>query len=184
MKTFNYDVKVKQLIVSPKRHKQALILCKNSNNQFVLGKKDSYYPDGISRMVGGGVKEDEDPKLGAMRELNEELKIDVVPENLIELSQIKVVMHLNEVVHPLDYFVYYYDLKDTPIIPSDDITSFAYLTLEELDQLVNKLKALSGYVEAKHDDEDVKRDWSDWGNIQGFVLEKTLESLSELNILN
>ncbi|MDQ6985041.1 MAG: NUDIX domain-containing protein [Candidatus Dojkabacteria bacterium] len=71
------DIKVKIQLpygnLFRKRH--TLIVCKDLDGKFLLGNKPDFFPEGITRFLGGGIDEGEEEASSAARELSEELGI-------------------------------------------------------------------------------------------------------------
>ena len=72
------------------RSKTVNIIIKDSQDRYILGTKLGYYPKGIYRLLGGGVEEGEDPKSTAIRELQEEIKVEVQENQLVQVAELNI----------------------------------------------------------------------------------------------
>lgn len=179
MQTFTYSQDVNEFFITPGRTKQALILCQNSKGEFILGKKTSY-PEGISRMVGGGIDINEDVLIGTKRELKEELSIDAIDSDLKELCLIQATFTKGTEQQNLDIYVYFYNIGDLILTAGDDVADFAYLNAEDLNDLINKLEALTGTYPDKYGKASEML-WSDWAKLHSFVLKQAISSYELLD---
>lgn len=59
------------------RDRTVLVLCRDREGNFLLGAKPTYFPEGIVRMLGGGVDDDETVADAAKREVREEMGIEL-----------------------------------------------------------------------------------------------------------
>lgn len=90
-------------------------------------------------MVGGGVDENEDPILGAQRELREELGINIETSDLNLLLQVNVhAVDKKDKEYSNSNFIYFYQLKDNNYKAGDDIKSIIKLSVGELYKLGEK----------------------------------------------
>lgn len=90
MEVKNLDIKIQSAFGNLYRKKLALIAAIDLEGNILIGSKPNFFPEGISRMLGGGVKDDEDERLGALRELEEELGVNATVEDLKPLLQVNV----------------------------------------------------------------------------------------------
>lgn len=175
MQTINYTQVVQEFFITPGRKRVAQILCQNSKGEFILGKRP-YYSNGISRFLGGGIENNEEPIAGAIRELKEELNIETSASDLKELCLIKTTFIKGNEQEHLDTYVYYYNIKDLVIAPGDDVADLAYLTTKDLNQLLINLGSLTG-IYPNHFARSKNISWSDWAKFHGFVLSNTIKLL-------
>jgi 8-oxo-dGTP pyrophosphatase MutT (NUDIX family) len=164
------------------RRRQALILLRDQQGKFILGTKD-HYPDNIVRLVGGGINDGEDSLTGAVRELGEELGIKVDSEKLVELAMIRPTIQLeaNEFSQkypsPIEFetYLYFYQLNDEILHPSDDLDGVVHLTKLQYQQLIENYLELSEDIHPK-----LGFSWADYGRYYSFVHDIALQ---EANVL-
>lgn len=184
MNTYNLDIKVDSPFGNLYRKKLALIAVEDSEGNILVGSKPNFYPEGIYRMVGGGVDENEDPIVGAQRELKEELGIKV------KTSDLKLLLQVN--VHAVDKeskeynnsnFIYFYKLKDNNYKAGDDIKSIIKLSVDELYKLGERYESLSENDWFKNEMENYN--WKDYGKVYGPIHKLTASILfKESDILS
>jgi len=156
------------------RGQQALILVRTSDDRFVIGGK-SHYPQGISRLVGGGIEKGEEPLLGAARELQEELGFQVKPTDLVPLAKINVQVTNPEKNVTFAIYVYFYQLTDQTIKASDDLDSLVYLSQSELLSLIKAYQELPKTIDEVHGFA-----WFDYGQLYNQVHQIALDEYLKL----
>jgi len=153
-----------------KRHVLALVVDKDSN--FVLGKKKDFYPDHVARMLGGGIKDHEDPKVAAKREIEEELLVNIPIESFKELCSVITQASTSEGDMEMQTWVYSVQLPDSADMkPSDDITGIQIFTQEQYEKLIKDIMDLSGEFVT----EKFSFLWADWGKIYGPIHKYALD---------
>ncbi|OGZ27960.1 MAG: hypothetical protein A2365_02815 [Candidatus Nealsonbacteria bacterium RIFOXYB1_FULL_40_15] len=83
MNYIKLNIKVQKAFGNLYRKKLALIAVQDLEGNILVGSKPNFYPEGISRLLGGGVKNGEDKKRGALRELEEELGVIATINELV-----------------------------------------------------------------------------------------------------
>ncbi|MFA6158021.1 MAG: NUDIX hydrolase [Candidatus Paceibacterota bacterium] len=158
-----------------KRHVLVLVIDKNSN--FILGKKKDFYPDHVARMLGGGIKENEDPKIAAKREIEEELLASIPIESFRELCSVITSAATSEGDMEMQTWIYSVRLPDSADIkPSDDITGIQIFTQKQYESLIKDIMDLSGeFVTDKF-----SFLWADWGKIYGPIHKYALDSFRKM----
>lgn len=157
-----------------KRHVLVLVVDKNSN--FILGKKKGFYPDNVARMLGGGIKENEDPKDAAKREIAEELLVYTPIESFKELCSVITQASTTEGDMEMQTWVYSFHLPGSADIkPSDDITGVQIFTQDQYEKLVSNIMELSGEFVT----EKFSFHWADWGKIYGPIHKYALDCFRE-----
>ena len=184
MNIHNLDIKVDLPFGNLYRKRLALIAVEDSEGNILVGSKPNFYPEGIYRMIGGGVDENENPIVGAQRELKEELGID------IEISDLKLLLQVD--VHAVDKegkeynnsnFIYFYQLKDNIYRAGDDVKSVVKLSIEELGKLGDKYENLGEDDLFRNETENYN--WKDYGKVYGPIHKLTASILfKESNILS
>lgn len=163
--TYPIKLTVQQFVPVMLRQRQALILVTNpTHTTFTLGRKKAY-PEGICRLVGGGIEPNEDPRVGAARELAEELSISVTPEKLTPLAQIDAEitsLHDNSTVSFLMY-VYSITLTADQLTAADDLDELVSLDLASYSTLLDRYKSLPSQPTTQG------FNWFDYGQLYGPV---------------
>lgn len=157
-----------------------LIIIRDENGNFLFGNKPDYYPIGITRLFGGGVKQGESIKKAALREISEELSININIDDLIDLPSIKVraIDSLSR-HYAMNTHLFFYQLKSGERINAgDDVKSIAYLTKEEVNALVIRYKSLPKNLWREQDGESYS--WYDYGQLYGYVHEMAFLDLFNL----
>lgn len=147
------------------RGDRALIVLRDLEGKYVLGCKN-VYPQGISRLPGGGREGDESPEFAASRELQEELGIvrkatDWESEKTVHLT----------ITSPADekkLSLFLFQTTQRPgeqLIPSDDLDGIVHLSVEEMNALIDRFYDLSD-IDAPG--------WADYGKVYGKIHEIAL----------
>ena len=165
-------------IVPPvaKRGQHALILLRNSRGEFLLGGKD-IYPENIYRMVGGGMEDEEEPYTAAQRELLEETGLKVGIDQLYHLATIYAEI-FEESKQKKTHFathVFYFNVGEYTLVPSDDINVLKALTESGLEDLIKRYLELPKAV-----DPDKGFAWYDYGQLYSPIHRIALDAAQEL----
>lgn len=175
MKEIKISFELQTLPSIIKRRQTTLILVRNTTGNFLLGCKD-IYPEGIARMVGGGVDGDEDPHLAAVRELGEELQLSIEPNRCIPLAKVENTITHNEGTYTYVVWLHFLQLKSDEIPhASDDIDALIEVSESELQALIERYSKLSTQT-----DEELGFAWSDYGKIFTKVHQIALEEYKKL----
>jgi 8-oxo-dGTP pyrophosphatase MutT (NUDIX family) len=164
------------------RSRQALILLRDQQGKFVLGAKN-LYPDNIVRLVGGGVDDGEDPKVGAVRELKEELGFEVDTNKLVELAVIRPTIQIQSTEFSQKYpdpisfetHLYFYQLNEEKLNPSDDLDGLVHVTELQYQQLIENYLELDEAI-----DPQLGFSWADYGKYYSFVHDIALQEANML----
>jgi ADP-ribose pyrophosphatase YjhB (NUDIX family) len=155
------------------------ILLRNGQGQWVLGKKTSFYPEGIARMVGGGMDQDKNPSTAAVRELREETGLVVEEEKLVPLVHAEVTATLADgTKHVVSIFVFYLQTTQ-PLMPADDVDGFAFLSDRELLTQVDRYLALPEDALVRPGEQF---SWAHYGQIWGPVHAASFGRVKELGL--
>ncbi len=171
MQTFIHDIIIQNPIGNLYRKNHVLILLKTSEGNLVLGQKQGFYPEGISRMFGWGIDEGEEPIRAAKREILEETQIDLPMENFTPLCKVITQATTLEWDMTMNTYIYSALIDAEHIRPSDDVDGISTLDKESFKEMVSTMYNLSGTYET----EKFCFDWGDWGKIYGYIHEKTYE---------
>lgn len=158
------------------RKNHVLVLVVNRDKNFILGKKKDFYPEHVARMLGGGIKEGEDPAQSAKREIEEELTVVVPIDSYRLLGSVVTQASTSEGDMEMKTWIYSVELPDSSSIkPSDDISSVQVFTRDEYVDLIKSITDLSGeFITDKY-----SFLWSDWGKIYGPIHRYGLEWYEE-----
>jgi 8-oxo-dGTP pyrophosphatase MutT (NUDIX family) len=169
---------LKMNIVPPvaKRGQHALILLRNSRGEFLLGGKD-IYPENIYRMVGGGMDDEEEPYTAAQRELQEETGLKVGIDQLYHLATIYSELFEESTQKTIHFatHVFYFNVGNQKLVPSDDINVLKPLTESELQDLIKRYLELPKTI-----DSDKGFSWYDYGQLYSPIHRIALEATQEL----
>ena len=173
-----YELKVS--VVKPfgnlyrKRH--VLILCKDINGKIILGGKEEY-PEGICRLLGGGVEENESYENSAVRELSEEIYVGLDPKELIPMALVDVRATDGSKVYSMTTTLYFAQLNSDNIKAGDDVSELIRFDEKQFSDLINKFEALK-------DDNWYKDEfsWRDYGKVYGFIHKTALKELRARNL--
>jgi 8-oxo-dGTP pyrophosphatase MutT (NUDIX family) len=158
------------------RGRHALISVRDKDGSFYLGQKH-VYPEGIVRLVGGGLDGDEDARIGAARELQEELGVSIDPELLKPLAEIILEIEVNgskDQIITFKTFLFEY-ISDDPaaFTPTDDLDGVMKLTKDQMKELVSRFEHLSDDIQTVSGEPTPFR-WSDYGKYYARVHEIAL----------
>lgn len=161
------------------RKRHALIACENDKGEFLLGIKTAYLP-GISRLVGGGIDTNEDALRGAHRELTEELQINIHENELIALAEINAEVTDEKKQHyELTTYLYYANIQDREVRPSDDVEQIDYRTLEGLRELSEQYLHIQPQT-YRMKENLIKFDWHDYGKLYGPIHRIAYEEIGRI----
>ena len=166
-----FDVKIGNPIGNLYRKNHVLVLIQLSNGNFLMGQKKGFYPDNISRFIGGGVEKGEDILKTAQREVEEELKIDINLNKFTHFAEIATNATTNEGEMSMvtNIFGVVID-KDLKLTASDDLSGVVELTPSQFNQLVFEMNTLTGTLVT----EKFSFNWEDWGKIYGPIHETSM----------
>lgn len=160
------ELKIDKPIGNLYRENHTLVMFQDSKNNFVMGQKTGFYPPNMSRMLGGGLKDSEDPKIAIAREIEEETKVKIASSEVFEIGRTITKAHTVEGIMYMNVYLYGVKLKDkVEIRPSDDITDVITYDLNSLQILFENMYKLDG--EFRNDKFYYLFD--DWGRIYGFI---------------
>ncbi|MDP1625050.1 MAG: NUDIX hydrolase [bacterium] len=156
------------------RKNHVLVLVGDGEGNFILGKKKDFYPNHISRMIGGGVKEAENPSNAAQRETKEEFGLDIPVSEFKPLCVVNTLADTTEGHMEMQTSIYFVAInKSQTIKPSDDISGIETYSQAAYENLIRAMEQLTGkFVTEKYSFE-----WKDWGKVYAPIHRLALENL-------
>ncbi len=158
------------------RKRHVLILCKDIDGKIILGGKEEY-PEGICRLLGGGVEENESYENAAVRELGEEIGVDLDPKKLIPMALIDVRAMDGSKIYSMATMLYFVQLNNNNIKAGDDVTDLLRYDEEQFSELIERFKNLKEDFWYKNE-----FSWHDYGKVYGFIHEVALKELRARNL--
>ncbi len=156
------------------RDRTVLIVCKDSSGKLLLGASPEY-PEGILRLNGGGVDPEETLVEAAIREVREEMNIDVSQEELTPLAQVKIEGNYQGEVFTHTVSLYYLNSKKDDFVAGDDVSKIIACTEEEFRQVIANFNNL----DPKHlsSDDGTGFSWGDYGKVYGYIHQVALDEM-------
>lgn len=173
MQEYNFSYHFTHIPPIMRRGRHVLIVVKN-NNKFVLGSK-KIYPQGIYRFIGGGINQEEGTESGAVREVKEELQIDIKEEDLKPLAKFTSEISNKTEMVLFETYLYYLEVGDKKLTASDDLNSLVELTKEEVLDLVTRYQKLSDQLINLGEDKNEAFRWSDYGKYYSQIHKVAME---------
>jgi 8-oxo-dGTP pyrophosphatase MutT (NUDIX family) len=146
------------------RERHVLVIVQDRDGLLVTGLKSNFYPQGISRLLGGGVDQTETPEEAAKRELFEEIGATV--SSVEPVAEVVITARTSEQTFYLTTYLYFATI-DNRFKAGDDVTSLKRLTVDQLFDLASKYENLRDddvYVNGEY-----KHSWGDYGKVYGPI---------------
>jgi len=154
----------------------ALVFIRNSQNQWVLGRKN-FYPEGMAKLIGGGIEDGESPLNAAQRELKEEVGIDFDLDRLVPLIHAEVTGKVNDKIASFSVFVFYAQTNQS-MVAASDIDGFKFLSDAEMHQFLDQMSRLpNDAIEPDH-----PATWNDWGHVWEPIHRAAFERSKEMGL--
>lgn len=162
-KQYNLTIEVEKPFGNLFRERHVLIAVMDKDGHILVGAKPDFLPIGITRLLGGGVKTEE-PIESAIRELEEELNIQVKQKDLKQIFTVK--LHaVDKAGHNYNTttYVYVFYLNSDEYKAGDDVSEIVKLDLNDLLDLSNKYQSFDNNdwykgIEGEHK-------WLDYGKL-------------------
>lgn len=154
------------------RDRTVLIVCRDNKGNFLLGSKGDHYPEGIVRLMGGGVDKDESVLEAATREIKEEMGITVSEAELVELVEIKVTGSYEDQTYNTSIFVCFLNSTRDDYLAGDDVYDIVSYSEIEFRKLIKNFLELSDVR-----DDLIKFSWMDYGKVYGFTHQIALDEV-------
>ena len=140
----------------------AVIFIKNKDNKYLI-QKTSLEKSGLYSTTGGHVLYNEDSKTSIIREVKEELGIDITNDDI---------KYIGSILFGVPFGDIYYLEKDIDIdsvkLQKEEVSSVSYMTKEEIDDLIKKGHSFKDLI--CPDSLSFKKDHFTMGNRFGRVL--------------
>lgn len=146
-----------------KRGEHVLLFLIDENGQFVLARKD-IYPEGIYRMLGGGIDQGETPLQAAQRELAEETGIQLPAEQFKMLLTASANLNSPEGQFSFTTHVFAAHVSSAELKPGSDIQGVVHLDTAQYRQLVERYRQLP-----QETDPNSGFSWVDYGKLYGLL---------------
>jgi 8-oxo-dGTP pyrophosphatase MutT (NUDIX family) len=148
--------------VRKRRAAEVIMLLERKSGLYLVHTK-AFYPQGVYRLISGGIKAGEDLVAAVRRETDEETGLDISIQAFLAVFQFHFTH--NDVSVPFTSFLFH--VRETGGVlanqdPTEAITDFRDVTLDELEHIAERL-------------EELAPDWIDWGRFRAaphrFVLD-------------
>ena len=159
------------------RDRTVLILARDQMGKYLMATK-KFYPNGIYRLLGGGVDDNEDILSAAQRELAEETGIRPHLDQFVPLNEIFIEGTHNGDIHTLIVFVYFVQLDKDDAVAGDDVADIARMTKDEYDKNTDKLLNLPLDLYQENSGGE-KYSWGDYGKVYGFIQARAMEEIEK-----
>ncbi len=159
------------------RMQTVLIACTDDQGQIIVTGKEDYYPVGINRLGGGGVKPGERPGNAALREVEEELGVKDRDNSLSLLARVFVSAQTEDYRRFLtQVWIYHLYVGNDLITPGDDVSEVSRLSVGQMNGLVDRYYGLSRNIRRVGDGENFN--WRDYGVVYGHLHSIALQGLT------
>lgn len=158
------------------RGRHVLIAVKNNSGEIMTGGKPKWYPEGLTRFVGGGIDEGEDVLVAAARELNEELQINVDKNDLKFIAEFDIQAYVKSMEKNFQMTTYVFGLTlkgDEVLVASDDVEKIHFLNKSEQNDL---LKLYTNIDKLTENNDGTFMNWNDYGKVYGPIHKYVFEN--------
>jgi 8-oxo-dGTP pyrophosphatase MutT (NUDIX family) len=168
MKEVTLNIKVEKPFGNLFRKKCALVAVFDHENKLLLGEKPHFYPPTITRLLGGGVDVDENPAHAAVRELAEELGVNVAKDDLKEIAAY-VVNAIDSDGNTYNSTTYLFSARigDQKYNAGDDVKFISRFDQADLQRLVNSYNSLPKTLWYKGQEGEFS--WYDYAQVYGAI---------------
>jgi ADP-ribose pyrophosphatase YjhB (NUDIX family) len=182
MREFINEIKIGNPISNLYRKNHVLIMLETEGGKFILGAKkgesSGFYPQGFCRMIGGAIKKmDETLAQSAIRELSDELSLEIEENQITPLMQVETVAHTTEGTFSIITTVFYHKISSKShmieLEKENEISDIVIFSENEFKDLAIRMLFWEGIYRG----EGFSFDWKDYGQIYGFIHKKALDVL-------
>lgn len=178
MKVIELNVNVEKPFGNLFRKECVLLAVFDHENKLLLGEKPLFYPPTITRLLGGGVGEDENPRHAAIRELVEELNVEITENDLEELASFAIHAADSEgASYSNTTYLYSVHIGNQEYSAGDDVKSIGRFGQDDLRMLVKNYEGLSKALWYKGVEGEFS--WYDYAQVYGPIHKEVLLSWTE-----
>ena len=146
MKVIELNIEVEQAFGNLYRDRCVLIAVKDKDGKLLSGAKPGFFPPAITRLLGGGIDNGEQPEAAAIRELSEELGIELSVEDLEPIAEfITNAVARDGKEYKNETYLYGAKLKGRKYRPGDDVKQIISLSKDETLRLADLFESLPAY---------------------------------------
>jgi len=179
MKQIKLDLDIKHPFGNLYRKACVLVAVGDSEGRILVGAKPYMFPPSIVRLLGGGVDTGESIELAAVRELNEETGVNVMPEALVPLARFDVkATDETGKVYEHQTHLYYVDIQDQKFQASDDVKQIVLLSVDELDELGDRYDELPDTL--WYNGSEGLYSWADYAKMYGPIHHHAAQEIRKL----
>lgn len=179
MKNIELNIKVHKPFGNLYRKKSALIVVETDQGEFLVGTKPQQYPPTVTRLLGGGVDEGEPENIAAIRELEEELGVQLDETQVEGLFVVNLRAEDDEQnTYTHEVYVFYANIGSASYRPGDDVKAIVKLSLDGLYELGLAYESLSETL--WYNGPEGLYSWSDYGKLYGPVHKLSFEAVKKL----
>ncbi len=178
MKKVRLNIKVSKPFGNLFRKQSVLIVIETSQNEFLVGAKPQQYPPTITRLIGGGVENNESAEDAAIREICEELGTELEKLRISQLLTI-IVSAEDETGKTYKHMVnvFYANIGKADFKPGDDVQALIKMPLSGLYDLGERYEALPETL--WYNGPEGFYSWSDYAKLYGPVHKLSYEALKK-----
>lgn len=168
MLVIELDINVAKAFGNLYRKRCVLVAVEDDKGNILTGAKPAFFPPTITRLLGGGVDEGEDVKRAAVRELSEELGVNVPEKQLVPLAQFNT--SAKDATGKNFYnetFLYGVRIGNASYRPGDDVKQIIALTKSEILDLADAFEALLKSLWCRGEEGDFC--WNDYGKLYSVI---------------
>jgi 8-oxo-dGTP pyrophosphatase MutT (NUDIX family) len=168
MKTIKINLQVCQPFGNLFRKRTVLIAVLDDKNQLLLGGKPNFYPPTITRLLGGGVDGTEGPLVAAVREIREELSLDVNDKNITKIADFHVTaVDEQRKKYSTIVSLFMTNIGNQKYHLGDDVKQIDKISLQDLDDLVERYKSLPNTLWYKGSEGEFN--WHDYSQLYSVI---------------
>jgi len=173
MQILNFPIQIQKPFGNLYRKATVNLIVKDPDGNFLLGAK-KWYPDGIVRLLGGGINDGEDVLVAARRELKEETGLDISENKFQLVAQVNVKATSED---GNDYLTTIYLAKVLQAISdytaADDVDGVVALSEKAMNRLIDGYMNLSKEIVSLEDKDPFA--WYDYGQVYAKLHQLALD---------
>jgi 8-oxo-dGTP pyrophosphatase MutT (NUDIX family) len=159
------------------RERCVLVAPQDSEGKVLLGAKPHFYPPTICRLLGGGVDKGESFEQAAVRELEEELSVDLSPDKLTPIALFETTAtDADGKEYHNETAVFSANIGDQAYEAGDDVKHIVKMTADEVYQLGERYEQLPEVL--WYNGKEGLYAWLDYAKLYGPIHKVTAEKIS------